>query len=261
MATNQDVVIEQKDWMARSTLKFFERQKGAVMVRRVVELGSDLAVKVLTKTWEPVSRDAHYITKQSRAILADRVSQKIFQEDEIFKAETTINAEFTRISDYLERRIEQANQKLIGAGEDPAAIIFPTQRYAAMCSTRVATDWLNLLAKADVYLRLHEYLWIAGELSDVQNEALRAKLNNERDVRNNLHALPRKTMSQFTIIRRICSGVIEQRMGEREKQSQRDKALALAAKQGELDASQAEMDALAVGANASGAAVEAPAAA
>ncbi|MDK9702443.1 MAG: hypothetical protein OEL20_04835 [Sulfuritalea sp.] len=245
MAHGNDEVIEQKDWMARSTLKFFERNKNAVMARRVVELGSDLAKKVLSRTWEPVSRDAHYITKQSRGILADRVSQKIYQEDEIFKAETAITTEFTRIDEYLDRRIEQATKKLANAGEDPSSIICPTERYAALCSTRVATDWLNLLAKADIYLRYHEYLYIIGELSDVQNEALRAKLNNERDVRNNLHALPRKTMSQFTIIRRICSGAIEQRLGEREQQSLRDKAQAKAAKEAGLAASQDDMNQLA----------------
>lgn len=234
MAQDSNDVVEQKDWMARSTLKFFERNKDALMARRVVELGSDLAKKVLSRTWEPVSRDAHYITKQSRAILADRVSQKIYQEDEIFKAETAITAEFGRINDYLDRRIEQANQKLAHAGEDPGSIICQTERFAALCSTRVATDWLNLIAKADVYLRLHEYLYIIGELSDVQNEALRAKLTNERDIRNNLHSLPRKTMSQFTVIRRICSGAIEQRKVEREQQSTRDKNLAKAAKEAEI---------------------------
>lgn len=219
-------VVEQKDWMAKNTLKFFERNKDVMMVPRTVELGNPLAIKLLTRTFEPMSRDTYYVTTSARGILADRVSGKIYQEDEIFKAEVALSSQIEKLNDFLDRRIEQAEQKMRAAGEDPTNMFYPTRRYRALCVTRTAKDWVDTIKKIDLYMTMHEFLWISGELSDEAVESTRAKLNNEREVRNHAHAIPREAARQYSLIRRICSGVLDGRMEEREAQSKRDKALA-----------------------------------
>lgn len=238
-------VVEQKEWLKKSTLKFFEKNKDTMMPRRVIDLGHPLAVKALSSTFEPLSRDAHYITNLARGYLADRVSSKIYQEDEIFRAETTINSAIVQAHDFFDKRIAQAYQKLELAGEAPDQALAHTRGYAAKCSTRTAKEYLDLVKKADVYLLLNQYLEIIGELSDIPSEALRARLNNEREIRNRLFGVTRTTQAQCTVIHRICSAVIEQRKQEREQQSQRDKELARQAKIAQLDATQSEMDKLA----------------
>ena len=72
---------------------------------------------------------------------------------------------------------------------------------------------------------LHEFLWITGELSDSPQQALAAKLNNEREARNHLLSVSRTTVKHFQVIRRICNGVLDERRAWREQrkaQSVRD---------------------------------------
>lgn len=220
-------IIEMKDWLAKSTLKFFERHESVMMVPRVVELGSPLAVKLLSRTFEPMSRDSFYISTSARGILADRVSGKIYQEDEIFKAELMLSSQLEKLNDYLNRRIEQAEQKMRAAGEDPTNIASPALRYRAKCATRTTKDWLDTIKKIDIYMTMLEFLHISGELSDTDIESQRAKLHNEHDMRTHAHNIPREAARQYSVIRRICSAVLDGRMEERAAQSQRDKAAAL----------------------------------
>jgi hypothetical protein len=129
-------IIEMKDWLAKSTLKFFERNEHVMMVPRIVEIGNPLAFKLLSRTFEPMSRDSFYVTISARGILADRVSGKIYQEEEIFKAELALSRELEKLNDYLDRRIEQAEQKMRAAGKTPPAC--STRRCATGPSVRPA---------------------------------------------------------------------------------------------------------------------------
>lgn len=216
-------VIPQKIWQARSTLNFLKRNENAVMAEEVVYLAHEQVTRVLSKTFEVLSRDAHYITIAARNILAERVSGKVYQEEEVFKAEISINDQLERINEFFDRRIQQSEQKFLASGRDPDKVPHRTKGYQAFCTTQAATEFIQVLKKADIYLVLLEYLWITGELSDTPSEAIRAKLNSEREVRNHLLSIPRKSTSQFNIIRRICSGVMDQRKAERQEQSVRDK--------------------------------------
>lgn len=241
--------IRQSAWMARSTINFSKKNRSIVRIAEVVHLASDLVAKVMSRTFEVVSRDAHYITVAARAILSDRVSGKIYQEDEVFKAELAISEQFTRINDYFDRRIEQAKQRIRLAGADPDTVFARRIAYEAECTTRTATDYLQILAKADIYLMLHEFLWIKGELSDMSDnpvEALRAKLNNEREVRSHLLSIPRKTTNQFQIVHRICRCVMNQRQEQRQEQSNRDKKRHAELKKGVVVDALAEPDVLGV---------------
>jgi hypothetical protein len=223
-ATQKAEPIPIRMWMAHSTLKFLDRNQKAVLLDGVVHLGHDVVVKVMRNTFEVVLRDAHYVTIAARIVLAERVHGKIFQEEEIFKAEDEINRQLERISDYFDRRIEQAEQKLVGAGFDPEKVPQRTTAYETKASTNAVTAFVEILKKADIYLSLIDYLWIAGELSSTPSEALKARLNNQREVRSHLLSIPRRTTSQFQTIRRICNGVLEQRKKLREEQSARDKS-------------------------------------
>ncbi|MBK7424733.1 MAG: hypothetical protein IPJ48_17535 [Propionivibrio sp.] len=65
--------------------------------------------------------------------------------------------------------------------------------------------------------------WLTSELSDNPDEAMRVKLKTEWEIRENLFNITRFTQSQYSTVRRICNGVIEQRRLEREQQSERDR--------------------------------------
>lgn len=216
-------VIPQSRWMARSTLGHFKRDDIPVAASQRILIAQPGVLKVLAKAFEPVSRDAYYIGSDARRILTDRVSAKIYQEDEIFKAETAISSHLERINEFFDRRIQQAEARLRSAGFDPDGFKQNAKVYEASCTSRTAKEYLDIIKKADLYTGLNEYLSIVGELSDNQNESQRAKLNNEREIRSHLFSITRMTSKHFQIIRRICHGVIDQRREERAKQSERDK--------------------------------------
>ena len=90
-------------------------------------------------------------------------------------------------------------------------------------ATNAVTQYLDLLSKADLCTAILHYLWLTGELSDNPDEAMRVKLKTEREIRENLFNITRFTQSQYSTVRRICNGVIEQRRLEREQQSERDR--------------------------------------
>ena len=215
--------IKQSVWLANTGLTFLSNNQASVRIKKVVHLANNLVFKIMARTFEAVSRDAYYITVIARVILSDRVSGKIYQEDEVFRAENVIAAQFERINDWVDRRIEQATQKLRLAGVDPEEVQAMTTPYEAVSTTRTATDYLTLLKKADIYLSLHEYLWIAAELSDNQQEALKAKLNNELDLRQHLMSISRRTTAQFLIIHRICRAVQNDRKVASAEESARAK--------------------------------------
>jgi len=224
-------VIPQSRWMARSTLGHFKRDDIPVAAKQRIPLAQPNVVKVLSKAFEPVSRDAYYIGSDARRILTDRMSSKIYQEEELFKAEEAINTHFERINEFFDRRIQQAETRLRNAGYDPDEFSQNCQTYEAVCTSRTAKEYLDIIKKADLYTGMNEYLSIIGELSDNPNEAQRAKLNNEREIRSHLFSITRTTAKHFQIIRRICHGAINQRREERVKQSERDKRRAAEAKE------------------------------
>lgn len=222
MATDNSV-IPMKEWMQRSTLDFFKRHQTALMIPQVVHISQDPIVKVMSKQYEVLCRDAHYVTIASRVILTERVSGKIYSEEEIFRAEQAIHKELEGVDEYLDTRIRQADQKLSSAGVDTNSLNRMTRGYEAKCSTRTATDYLHLVTKADIYLNMVQYLWIMGELSDSRDEALRVRLNTEREIRNQLVRVTRTSTKHFNNLRQICNAVMQKRNEERLKKSERDR--------------------------------------
>lgn len=224
--------IPQDEWMKRSNLRFFKRLDASMMVPQVVGLSHEVIVRMLRTQFEVVSRDVHYITIAARQILSDRVSAKIFQEDEILKAEKEVFKAFEAANNYFDTRITQAEQLLRESGMSDLSMRSGAVRlYEAYCSTRTATKWLELLKKADQYLTLNYQLWVTGEIGPsnwTDGEALAAKLNNERESRVTITQLARKVNQQFTVIRQLVSRILEQRANEeserRRQQSERDKA-------------------------------------
>ena len=125
--------------------------------------------------------------------------------------------------EYFDTRIQQGEQKLELGGFKPDEIKRVVTNFETKVVTNVITQYLDLVTKADVYLTMLHYLWLTGELSDTPDEAMRVKLNTEREVRENLYSVTRLAQSQYDQVRRICNGVVEQRRVEREKQSERDR--------------------------------------
>lgn len=215
--------LPMKKWMRSSSIHFFERNLDALSAPGFVSLSSPMIVKIMASGFEVITRDTYFITCRARQILSGNLHKKIYSEDEIFKAERAINGHLEKLHEYFDTRINQGEQKLKSAGFDVDEIQRLLSNYETRCVTNAVTQYLDVLSKADLYMAILHYLWLTGELSDNPDEAMRVKLNTEREIRENLFNTTRFTQSQYSLVRRICNGVVEQRRLEREQQSERDR--------------------------------------
>ena len=224
-------IIRMKKWMRNSSIDFFERNKDAIAAPGYVSLCNPMIVEVMSTGFEVISRDTHFITIRARAILSRNLSQKIYNEEEIFAAEMAMDKQFDQLHEYFDTRIEQGEKKLEAAGFGVSQMQRLVQNYETRAVTNGVTQYLDIIAKADYYITILHYLWITSELSDNPDEARRVKLNTEREVRKQLFGITRASNVHYNNIRRICQGVIEKRQAQRKAQSERDRKAAAAAKE------------------------------
>ncbi len=223
-------LIRMKKWMRKSSIDFFNRNPDVIGAAGFVPLCNDMIVKVMSTGFEVITRDTHFITCRSRQILAQNLTGDIYQESEIFKAESALNALFERTHEYFDTRITQGEQKLAMGGFGMNEIQKLVSNYETKTVTNAVTQYVDILGKADHYITILQYLWVTCELSDNQDEALRVKLTIEREVRHILFAMTRASNIHYNNIRKLCNGVVEARRVERAKQAQRDRELANARK-------------------------------
>ena len=223
-------LIRMKKWMRKSSIDFFNRNPDVIGAAGFVPLCNDMIVKVMSTGFEVITRDTHFITCRSRQILAQNLTGDIYQESEIFKAESALNALFERTHEYFDTRITQGEQKLAMGGFGMNEIQKLVSNYETKTVTNAVTQYVDILGKADHYITILQYLWVTCELSDNQDEALRVKLTIEREVRHILFAMTRASNIHYNNIRKLCNGVVEARREERAKQAQRDRELANARK-------------------------------
>ena len=232
-----------KKWMRKSTINFLERNKDVIAAPGFVPLCNKMIVDVMSAGFEVVARDTHFITCRARQILTENLTGDVYQEVDLLKAEKELHLD--GIHDYFDTRITQAEQKLEAAGFGPSEIQKLVANYETITVTNQLTQYLDILAKADHYVTLLHYLWVTGELSDNSDEALRVKLNAEREVRHQLFGITRASNIHYNNIRRLCNGVVERRRAERQAQAERDRkreadrqakqAAATAKRQAEID--------------------------
>lgn len=212
-----------KKWMRKSTVNFLERNKDVIAAPGFVPLCNKMIVDVMSSGFEVVARDTHFITCRARQILTENLSGDIYQEEDLLKAERELHAHLENIHDYFDTRITQAEQKLEAAGFGPSEIQKLVANYETITVTNQLTQYLDILAKADHYVTLLHYLWLTGELSDNSDEALRVKLNSEREVRHHLFGITRASNTHYNNVRRLCNGVVERRRADRQAQAERDR--------------------------------------
>lgn len=226
MAQPTPKLIPIAKWMKKSSMHFFERNPSALAAPGFVPLCNQMVLDIMATGFEPFSRDTYYITCRARMILSNNLKSDVYQEDEVFKAETAINTHLDRLHNYFDTRIAQGEQKLELGGFGSDEIQRLVTNYETRSVTNAVTQYLEILAKADLYLTILHYLWVTSELSDSPDEAMRVKLNTEREVRQNLFGIGRFSSQHFRNIQRICNGVLDERQKDRERQSERDKAKA-----------------------------------
>ena len=215
--------IPMSKWMRNSTVKFYPRNPDAMSIPSYVSLSSDHVVKIMAAGYEIVCRDTFFITCRARQILSGNLSKKVFSEDEIFKAEKSINGQMEKLHEYFDTRINQGEKKLELEGFTVDEMQRIVVNYETKPVTNAVTQYLDLLSKADLYITILHYLWLTSNLSDNSDEAMRVKLNTEREIREHLFSVTRFTSKHYNEVRRICNGVLEQRRVEREQQSERDR--------------------------------------
>jgi hypothetical protein len=204
-------LIRMKKWMRKSSIDFFNRNPDVIGASGFVPLCNDMIVKVMSTGFEVITRDTHFITCRSRQILSQNLTGDIYQESEIFKAESALNALFERTHEYFDTRITQGEQKLAMGGFGMNEIQKLVANYETKTVTNAVTQYVDILGKADHYITILQYLWVTCELSDNQDEALRVKLTIEREVRHILFAMTRASNIHYNNIRKLCNGVVEAR--------------------------------------------------
>lgn len=219
-------LIRMAKWMRKSTIGFFERNPDAIAVPGFIPLGNKIVINAISTGFEVLSRDSFFITCRAREILTENVKGNIVNETDIFQAESSLNTMFERVHEYFDARIKQGEQKLEFAGFGLTEITRHTANYETRSVTNAATQYIDVLAKADMYLAVLQYLWLTGELADNPDDAMRHKLNAERDVRQQLFNIIRVSNGHYNNIRRICNGVLELRRTEREAQAAKDRSIA-----------------------------------
>ena len=98
--------------------------------------------------------------------------------------------------------------------------------YETETFTPATTHYLEIAAKADLYLSILHHLWATGELADSPDDAQRVKLRAENEVRANLYSLSRLSNSHLHNVQRICNAVIQQKAIQRKKQAEQDRMIA-----------------------------------
>ena len=200
-------------WMHKSTIRFWERNPEALRMPMRIMLSNDMTVRSMSTTFEPICRDTHFINIVARRILANRLSGKIYQEEEIFKAEQSIFLMYERVNKYFEIRSSQAELKLRLSGFEPEDLLSRSRgrTYELESATQMSTTYVRLLKNADNYL-VHNYnLWAAGELGNSPAECLAAKLFNEKEARGQLFALSRATTRAYNDIRGLVNRILAER--------------------------------------------------
>jgi hypothetical protein len=209
--------------MHKTSIDFLGKNPDAIGAKSFVPLSHKLIAGILIKGFEIVTRDTHFITCRARQILVQNVHGDIYQEEELFKAETAMNTMFEQVHEYFDARITQGEQKLEMAGFNLNDVQRLVTNYEAETYTNGVTQYLDILAKADHYMTILQYLWVTGELSDSPDEAMRVKLLAEREIRVTLFGITRASSVHFNNVRRLCEGIVEARRQERAKQSERDR--------------------------------------
>ena len=178
--------VKMSKWMRKSSMQFFDRNPDVLGVPSFVPLGHKMVVDVMSTGFEAVTRDTFFITCRARQILSNNLKSDVYREEDIFKAELELNKLLDQMHEYFDTRIHQGELKLQMGGFDPASMQRLVSNYETKSCTNAVTQYLDILAKADNYLTIVQYLWVTSELSDNPNEAMQVKLNIEREVKTNL---------------------------------------------------------------------------
>lgn len=218
-------LIPISDWMRRTTIDFFQKNKDAMMVKGYVTLTNPSIVSIMSTSYEPLMRDTHFISCRAREILLDHTSGEVMRDDELLRAEMEINSHVKAVHEYFDTRIAQAEKKLALHGITTESMQRKERNYETKICSPTLTHFFNILYKADVYLSQLHYLWMTAELADDDDEAMRVRLNAERDVRHQILAMCRLATQHFTLVRRLCMAVKDQRTESRRLAAERDRQI------------------------------------
>jgi hypothetical protein len=218
MSAQERTVFKQRTWLAASSLRFFERNASVPMAKLHLPLVQPETVRLLRTTLERVSRDSYYVGVTARDILSDYVTAAVYHEDELLKAEQQIYQAVANAHEFLDGMLRSAEKRISAAGFAAPSVSDAAPLYEVSVASNVVTEYLNLLAKADLYFLQLTFLWQIGELADTPEDAMRAKLNSARNVRQRVTHIMVVTNACYTHLRALCQRVIEER---RSRKSQR----------------------------------------
>jgi len=198
--------ISMKKWLAPSSIRFFHFYND--ISRKVVfRLENRLLSDMLSRTFEPASRDSYTIMVKAPVVFAQFQSGSVYKEDELLKAEQEIEKHESLLHEFLDMRIGQSVQRLQHLAYDPDAFERKFTHYEAVIVTNFMGGMLQLYQKADWLYTLYSSLWLLGELSDKTDEANRNYREFQRTLRKQLHAystaLHKHSLNTFGLIKEV----------------------------------------------------------
>jgi hypothetical protein len=224
--TETDAPIRMDKWMAPSRIRFFKRDGLTAPSRTVIfRLENQLIADIIARTFEPASRDSYLIMVKAPMLFSQRLSGSIYKEEELLGAEKEIEQHERLLDEFLDTRTEQARQRLVDAGHDPATFKRRFKQYEAAVVTNFATNLLDLYMKADYLYTLHASLWLLGELADSTAEANRAHRAFEHTLKRHLHAYSAALTKHAGNIQRLMDRLRDERREFQQAQSARDKGI------------------------------------
>lgn len=203
-------VIPQDEWLPKTSLRFFERQQ-VPMARLHLPLSQTETVRILKTTTERLSRDAYYITVVAREILTDNISDKVYHEEEVLQAEQELFKALANANEAIDGVLRSAARRIGASGFKEPAVPDNAPLFEVHIASNVVAEFLNLLAKADLYFLQLNFLWQIGELSDTPEGAIQAKVNGTRAVRQRVVHIVAVAGKQFNRLRSICNRIQEER--------------------------------------------------
>ena len=100
--------------MRKSSIAFFDRNDDVLAAPGYVQLGNPIVVAAMSTGFEPVSRDTHFITCRARYILSNNLKATVYQESEIFGAETALDTARVLVPhDEAGRKFDDATKALL----------------------------------------------------------------------------------------------------------------------------------------------------
>jgi len=216
--------LPMKDWLAPSSMHFLVKNKTNIPGRLVVVgIENRLFREMLSRTFEPASRDSYLLLVQAPHEFSRHMYGGTYREDELKACEKEIYPHEQLLNEFLDQQTSEMLERLKKVGQDPDSFERHLVQLEAKVVTNLMNGFLSMYQKADYLYTLHNSLWLLGELADKAEEANDIQRAYERTLREQMYGYSRALGEQTQKIQRLMSALHHERSQYRAAQSEHTK--------------------------------------